>query len=731
MSNNQLRYIILTGLFAIPFVPLIVSSSLFFPFITGKAFVFRTIVEIIFACYLVLAIRERSYRPKFSWILVALIFFLLAMGIADIFAENSYKAFWSNYERMEGYITLLHLGVFFLVMGSILKNQKIWNKLLATSLGASTIMAIYSFFQLAGKININQGGVRVDGTLGNASYLGIYMVFHIFFAGLLFFRFQKYWQRILISLITIMNLAVLYFTATRGAILGLLGGAFITFVFLVLKSEKGNKIRKVAGVGVLGLAVFVGLFLAVKDSSLVKTNPVLSRFASLSFSEVKTQGRYFVWPMAWKGFVERPILGWGQEGFNFVFNKYYDPRMYKQEPWFDRAHSTPLDWLVAGGALGFLSYTFIVLALLFYLLWSRNEDFSKNEKAVMFGLVSAYIFNNLFVFDQISSYILFFTVLAFVHSHSAQDRSVFWNGFFTKIGNFFDNEKLKPVIEAVVFILLLFALYFVIYAPWKQNKNLLGVLKSNNEGKIESIEVYSKPLAGYGMGFSESLEHVSQTAIGVAMNQNASVELKQKLFDIVDKAFNKHIARNPNDTRYRLFYGLFLSRFGWYGKSLEQLQKAKELSPQKQQVYFELVSNLLLDNKPTEALEAAKTAYELDPSYEEARFIYGLTLLASGNRSLADKILGEIPESKIVFDDRYLNILLSLRQYNQIIEMAKKRIELDPGNLQHRITLTAAFLQADRRAEAVQTLEEIIKIDPTFKEKGEYYINEIKAGRNP
>ena len=231
MSNNQLRYIILAGIFAVPFVPFVVAGSLFFPFITGKASVFSIIVEIFFACYLVLAVRDENYRPKFNWLLGSVFVFLLVMGVADIFAVNSYKAFWSNYERMEGYITLLHLGALFLVMGSVLKTQEIWNKLLATSLGASTIMAIYSFFQLAGKININQGTVRVDGTLGNAAYLGIYMVFHIFFASLLFVRSKSLWAKILLGLVALADLIVLYFTATRGAILGFIGGAFIAFIF--------------------------------------------------------------------------------------------------------------------------------------------------------------------------------------------------------------------------------------------------------------------------------------------------------------------------------------------------------------------------------------------------------------------------------------------------------------------------------------------------------------------
>lgn len=731
MSNNHLKYVILAGLFAVPFVPLVVSSSLFFPFITGKGFIFRLIIEIILACYIILAVRDQSYRPKFSWIMSAFVVFLGVMFLADILAVNPFKAFWSNYERMEGYFLLLHLFIYFVILGSVLKSRGMWDRLLATSLGVSVIMSIYSFLQLSGLIAINQGGVRVDGTLGNASYLGIYMVFHIFFAGLLFFRFEKRWQKICLAIIALLDLIVLYFTATRGAILGLIGGVLVTFLFLLFGSERGAKIRKVALIGLISLIVFAGLFAMVRNSNFVKNSKVLSRFSSLSFSEIRTQGRYYVWPMAWKGFLDKPILGWGQEGFNFVFNKYYDPRMAdNQEPWFDRAHSTPLDWLIAGGALGLLSYLSIFFAVLFYIFKSKDENLSKNEKGIMFGLMAAYGFNNLFVFDQISSYILFFTVIAYMHAHAPETNFAPWDKVSKKVSNWFKTEKSKPITEAIIVILTLVIVYFVIYLPWQQNRSLLAVLKLNNLGKIGNVEDYTKPFSISGMGFSESLEHISQTAIALAANPNASVELKQVLFNTVDQAFVKQLERTSNDARYRLFYALFLSRYGWYGRALEQLSEAQKLSPRKQQIYFEIASNALLDGKIDKAVEAAKTAYELETSNIEARIVYGLILTAAGD-SKAKEILQSLPESKIIFDDRYITVLLTAQKYDDIVSVVKKRIELDPTNLQHRITLTAAYLQSNRRIEAIQTLEELIKIEPSFKEKGEYYIKEIQAGRNP
>jgi O-antigen ligase len=60
--------------------------------------------------------------------------------------------------------------------------------------------------------------------------------------------------------------------------------------------------------------------------------------------------------MVYQGFKEKPVFGWGQENFNYVFNKYYNPAMFDQEQWFDRAHNEFLDWLIAGGLPAFFLY---------------------------------------------------------------------------------------------------------------------------------------------------------------------------------------------------------------------------------------------------------------------------------------------------------------------------------------------------------------------------------------
>jgi O-antigen ligase/tetratricopeptide (TPR) repeat protein len=730
MSNNSLKALIVAGLFAVPFIPLIVAKSLFFPFITGKAFVFRVLVEIILALWLLLALRDREYRPKFTWISGAVLLFLVVIGIADIFSENPFKSFWSNYERMEGFVGLAHFAAYFYVAGAVLKSRALWNKLLATSIGASMVMAIYAFLQLAGKITINQGGVRVDGTFGNASYLGIYTVFNIFFAALLYFRVGKNWQKWLLGISALINLVVLYNTATRGAILGLLGGALISIVYLAFTSEKGAPVRKIAWGGLIAIALIVGGFFAIKNTEYAKTSPVLSRFTTLSVSEIKTQGRYYVWPIAWKGFLERPVLGWGQESFNFVFNKYYNPQMYSQEPWFDRTHDIVLDWLIAGGALGFLSYLSIYVALLYY-VFKKGDFLTREDKGIILGLVSAYVFHNLFVFDQIGSYILFFTLLAYINAHAPVAEFGLAKKLSAPFRKVADSQGNKPILEAGVVIAMLMVLYVVVILQWQHNKNLLAVLRLGSQGTVGTAADYLKPLNPSRMGYSEAIEHVSQAVMNLAANEKAPEELKLAAYNGVNDAFKNYIGRVPTDARYRLFYGVFLSNFGQYPQANEQFAKAADLSPNKQQILFQLANSQFAQGKKAEAVATAKKAYDAAPEYDEAKAFYGYMLMLSGDQAAANEVLSKLPEEKLIFDDRYIGILQQLGQNDRMIAVAKRRTELNQVNAQYKLNLAAAYLLANRRGEAIQVLQAMIAADPGFKEQGEYFIKEIQAGRTP
>ena len=54
-----------------------------------------------------------------------------------------------------------------------------------------------------------------------------------------------------------------------------------------------------------------------------------------------------------------------------------------------------------------------------------------------------------------------------------------------------------------------------------------------------------------------------------------------------------------------------------------------------------------------------------------------------------------------------------------------------PNDQQARLGLAAAYLEVGRRADAIAQIQLIIDQNPDFAKQGQYYIDEIKAGRNP
>ncbi|MBU4223772.1 tetratricopeptide repeat protein [Patescibacteria group bacterium] len=738
-SVKIIKYLILGGIFLIPFLVLVVPESLFFPFITGKNFIFRILIEIIFGLWLTLAIFDENYRPKFAgrpacagrrtWILIIFAGFVSVLVLSTIFGANPYRSFWSNYERMEGLISYLYLFAYFFVIAAVIKTEKLWKWFFHASLAANAIVCVYGLLQLAGKLAIHQSSVRLDATLGNASYLAIYMVFHIFLALMLFFREREWFRWLYIPLIFLQT-AILYHTATRGAILGFVGGMLL-FAALIALFSKDRKVR-IASLGSLILVVFLlAGFLAARNSSFVKGSPVLSRFSSISMEEQTTQSRFVVWKMSWEGFKEKPILGWGPENYNLVFNKYYEPILWKQEPWFDRAHNVFMDRLAQNGILGLVAYLGLFASALYYLhLGRRKNIFSVYDSAILTSMFAAYFFHNLFVFDNLVSSILFFTFLGYIHSRivvessingSSQDEPLIARG----------DDYRKYSFALIIFIFTVFIIYFLNVPGILASRDILRAFEFTSKGDAQSaFQEFQSAIARDSFGSGEAREHLSSFTMSIVQQQNLDNEFKSKVFEFTVSEMKKQAEQSPGDIRYLIFLGALYNKAGRYDNAIDTLQKAIEISPKKQQLYFELGSSYLNKQEYEKALEILKTAFELEPDFFEARKIYAVAAIFAGKNDLAKEIMKDYG-GFVAADERFARAFSERKEFAQAAAVWKKLIEANPGNLQYRLALSSSYLQSGQRQEAIDQLQKIIELEPKFKQQGEYYINEIKAGRNP
>ncbi|MDP3934680.1 MAG: O-antigen ligase family protein [Candidatus Giovannonibacteria bacterium] len=738
---SNLVLIIKIGLCVLPALALIVAGNffaniflpgvgdLFFPFITGKNFFFRIVVEILFALWATAAIFNKKYRPRPSPIFWAVLATVGVLTLSTIFGENPYRSFWSNYERMEGLVTHLHLLAYFIMLISVFKNETDWRRFFYSSIAVSFIITIYSYLQFMGKLEIHQSSDRLDATLGNSTYLAIFLIFNIFLLVYYLFKDERIFARGLFAFILFIEVPIVFLTATRGAILGLIGGA-VLFALLLVWLE-GSRRSKVLASGIIGIVLALsGAFFVLRNTDFIHKNYVLKRFADISPQEQTVKSRFTIWGMAFEGFKEHPILGWGPENFNLVFNKYYKPQLWPQEPWFDRAHNVIFDWLIHGGILGLLAYLgAFILGL--YTLWKKQSD--KLATAVFTALLAAYFSHNFFVFDNLTSYFMFFAVLGFIH-FLAQPASL-KPGFESakKPGFFPAGSPFQYIAVVFVFIAVIFSLYFVNIKPLLAGQALLNTLKDMAISS-QSVDVilgdFDKVFGYNTFGSGEAREQFSSYASN-ALAFNVSNELKIKVLQKAISEMERQVVENPKDARSYLFLSALYLKGGKIDIALTTLDKAQELSPKKQQIFFLRADALIGKGDNKKAFEILKEAYDFDPAYSEAAKNMALGAVLNNQSDYAEEVLMKTFGNKIVADQNLLTAYARVGNFKKVRDIWLLFIEKEPQNAQYHVNLAATYRQLGDRQSAIKELQNAISINPQFKAQGEQFIEEIRAGRNP
>lgn len=736
--KDTLKFITLAAIFATPFICLYVAEGMFFPFITGKNFTFRILVEVMLGAWILLMFIDGSYRPRFTWILGATTTFLAIITLADLFGANPYKSFWSNYERMEGLVAHAHLFLYFLIAGTVLQHEKLWTWFWRTSLGVSMIVAMHAFSQLAGKADIHQSADRLDATFGNATYLAVYALFHIGLAIFLYVRDgARNSLRWLYLVIAAINFVVLFYTQTRGALLGVIGGSFLALLLVALFDRERRTWRKYAAFGVLGIVALVGVFIAARDTEFVKSQPTLQRMATISLEDATTQARFNIWKMSWEGFKERPILGWGQDNFLYVFAKHYIPSMWKQEPWFDRSHDVFFDWLIAGGILGLLAYLSMFAAALWYIWFGRKKIFSITERAILTGILAGYFIHNIFVFDNLTSYIVFFGILAFLHALNVEEyepvRAAVHHGRGKTRKN--DNgEALEGadlmIVSAVTIALTAGLIYFVNIRNINANLALIDAIRPEtallDDGKggktIAMKEVIDRGL----FGSIEALEQLLQMAITTA-DPRVPQEISKQFYDVTSQGVEKVLARDPQNLRIRSFAAMFYGRFGQYDLAKGHFEKALALSPKRQSTYLDYAMLEIANGNYAHAEELTKTAFMLDERNPDARLMRISALIYNGRFAEADELADgfELPRQR--YDSRIVNAYGKTGQYAKVVELINEKIAQGEATGRDWLALGGSFLELGKRAESEQALKKAVELDASLKDQTEALLKQLEA----
>ena len=135
MKRILFALILLTAL-----TPLVLFEKLPFPFVTEKTLYFRLLVDILLCVWAVVAFRDADYLPKRTPLNIAVIALLVVTLLTAIFGYDFQYSFWSGLERMEGFVGLFYLVIYFFVLSNSLKNQKQWQMIFMVSCGVAYVI---------------------------------------------------------------------------------------------------------------------------------------------------------------------------------------------------------------------------------------------------------------------------------------------------------------------------------------------------------------------------------------------------------------------------------------------------------------------------------------------------------------------------------------------------------------------------------------------------------------
>ena len=397
----------------------IISNAFYFPYITGKQLYLNVLVEIMVVFWVAMLVRYPEERPKNSWISWSLLIFLGALLLSSIFGVDFNLSFWGDTERMLGWFSLIHFVALYFITITVFKTKKDWLMLFDASLAAAVALALYAFAKYDG--GKNMGGVNMTSnisTLGNATYVAGVMLFAWWFAVYGLIKTKDWTARFFYGLAMAITLGAFFFADVSGSQAGF-GLSVVVFFGLWGVLHKNVVIRKRAWLALGSLLTIGAIMFSFRSAPIFDHNRVGKVLRDFSLQNTTLNTRFYAWNAAWKGFLEKPLLGSGYGNFALWFDKYFDGSYYQwtmSEEYFDRAHNNLLDILSTGGIISLLAYLSIFVFVGFYLIRAyRSGRVPLLELAMVVAVFSAYFVHNLAVFDAIANYILLMFALGFVY----------------------------------------------------------------------------------------------------------------------------------------------------------------------------------------------------------------------------------------------------------------------------------------------------------------------------
>jgi O-antigen ligase len=704
-----------------------VNDSLGAGVVTYKTFIFRVLVELALPLYLYLIITKPELRPRLKQpIALALIAYLVISLVAALTGIDPERSIWGNFERMGGVFTLLHLLLFFFYILLITQLDGHWQKrLVKVIVGVAAFTALNAVSAKLGLPTLGPDNSRTDrlaSTLGNPDFFGSFLCIPLFLAIWLTFDAHKRAERWIYAGIAILCVFGIYLSGTRGAVVGVLAGAFVGAVIWLIFTANRRLRRYGLSIAGLGLVAIGGLFELAGNLS---QNSLLHRIFSLSGSD--TQARLLEWGTALQGFVSRPFLGVGPENYYYIADKFYNPATYSYDTgYFDKPHNLLLELLDTIGPLGLLAY----MAVVIFAFWAfyrayKSERVDLRAFALFVAALVAFEVQDLTAFDTIGPSLTFFTLLGIA--------GYMWKGTTTNpavesarsraMGK--ARRRLALLIMLPVTFVSAAAIYMANYAPQRIVTDLSvgqSLTASDPQGAAnyydEAITLpYNFDTAQTASSYANFASHY--TLIATANEKQAALNELVQSIDFSTAATNSH----PDDVT--VWQWLAEEDDTYSGAAGMPIDPAAEAAarqavalsnrPEAGQV---LAAVLISEQKLSEARDTLLQVAQSYPKLASVAFLAAYVFHTQGdiatgvywlNRALQDGYKVQAYADVEWAGDYYA----SRGEYSSEVAVYKNAHSSDPGDIDIAISLVNAYQRNGQYGQARALYEQIIAIDPS------------------
>jgi O-antigen ligase/tetratricopeptide (TPR) repeat protein len=590
--------------------PLVLFDKLPFPFVTEKTLYFRLLVDMLLCVWAVVAYQNTDYLPKQIPLNIAVLLLASITLLTAIFGYDFQYSFWSGMERMEGFMGLFYLLIYFFIIGNSLKNPQQWQTLFMFSCGVACVLVMWSIFK---EFQAVKEGERLFSNLGNPTYLGLYLLLHLFLLGFIIIESSPKTKKFCYLMLPVLLIGLLM-TQSRSTVLGLVMGVLILLIFTIKSS---SKIRLFLG-GFLLVAVVAGitLFSLRDDTKFLENHTTINRVITVLSSKTTGISRLNNWEMAFEGFKERPILGWGQENYQVVFAKYFKPEMYNDAPWYDRSHNFLLDALVSGGIIGILAFLLPFGLMGYFTL--RSQTFTNTQKGLFMGVLVAYFTHNFFGFDSLTGMMAIWLILAYWQSQISD----------TKDKPLIPSLKITGLFTCTALAILSF--YYGFYQPLNTGKQIVKIMQEQDLGQtIQQIKTeYPKAI---GTGTSDFTEQISFLSEKVGKSQIPN-DFKNAYFQATSDILKSEVEKHPNHPRLLSLKSSIDADKGDFNSAIKGFETVKSLAPNRHINLMQLAGIYTRNQATDNALKLYDEIYKIN-KYSEV-FIYKAMIYSERNDTL-------------------------------------------------------------------------------------------------